>query len=258
MTDDKEENIEMKICIGPCGAKLSIDCFGKKQSRCRPCQSLCGKEYYQNNKEERKKYSRTYYQENKEEVKEQRKEYQENNKDKASVRGRKHYENNKDKIKARSKQYAADNPEKVRQYKNKSYSKNKEKIVKKNRESIQHKLKKSISNAIAVALKTNNNSKNGISCLKTLSYNMTQLKKHLEGLFEPWMTWKNYGKYNLDTWDDNGQSTWKWNIDHIKPQSDFCYTSMEDNDFKECWALSNLRPYSAKQNVIDGNRRKKD
>jgi hypothetical protein len=29
---------------------------------------------------------------------------------------------------------------------------------------------------------------------------------------------------------------------------------MEDQAFLDCWALSNLRPYSAKQNIIDGNR----
>ena len=69
------------------------------------------------------------------------------------------------------------------------------------------------------------------------------------------MTWENHGVYNLNTWDDNDQSTWKWNIDHIIPQSKLPYTSMEDDNFKKCWALENLRPYSAKQNIIDGNKR---
>jgi hypothetical protein len=27
---------------------------------------------------------------------------------------------------------------------------------------------------------------------------------------------------------------------------------MDDENFKKCWALENLRPYSAKQNIIDG------
>jgi len=30
---------------------------------------------------------------------------------------------------------------------------------------------------------------------------------------------------------------------------------MENEAFKECWALTNLRPYSAKQNIIDGSTR---
>jgi hypothetical protein len=30
---------------------------------------------------------------------------------------------------------------------------------------------------------------------------------------------------------------------------------MTDENFQKCWALKNLRPYSAKQNVIDGTGR---
>lgn len=74
----------------------------------------------------------------------------------------------------------------------------------------------------------------------------------MEKLFVPWMSWSNYGKYNSKTWDDNDQSTWTWQIDHIIPQSCLPYTSMENDNFKRCWALENLRPYSSKQNFIDG------
>jgi len=44
-------------------------------------------------------------------------------------------------------------------------------------------------------------------------------------------------------------------IDHIIPQSMLQYSSMEEDNFKKCWALENLRPYSSKQNNKDGNRR---
>ena len=66
------------------------------------------------------------------------------------------------------------------------------------------------------------------------------------------MNWNNRGIYKVNTWQDNDVSTWKWNIDHIIPQSCLPYTSMEDDNFKKCWALENLRPYSAKLNVLDG------
>jgi hypothetical protein len=84
---------------------------------------------------------------------------------------------------------------------------------------------------------------------------MQDLKIYIEAQFEPWMTWDNHGNYDLNTWDDNDQFTWVWQIDHIIPQSLLPYTSMEDDNFKKCWALENLRPYSAKQNLLDGNRR---
>jgi hypothetical protein len=69
------------------------------------------------------------------------------------------------------------------------------------------------------------------------------------------MTWDNQGKYDRKNWDDNAPTTWTWNIDHIIPHSSLPYSSMEDDNFKKCWALNNLRPLSAKQNLIDGNRR---
>ena len=42
-----------------------------------------------------------------------------------------------------------------------------------------------------------------------------------------WMNWDNQGAYNSKTWDDNDKSTWKWQLDHIIPQSDLPYTSMQ-------------------------------
>lgn len=114
------------------------------------------------------------------------------------------------------------------------------------------KLRISISAVIRTALQKQGVSKNNLSCLKYLSYTIAELKQHLGSLFESWMTWENWGVYNSKTWNDNDPSTWTWQIDHIIPHSTLPYTSMEDENFKKCWALENLRPYSAKQNNIDG------
>lgn len=81
---------------------------------------------------------------------------------------------------------------------------------------------------------------------------MDELKEHLEKQFECWMNWKNYGKYDSKVWIENDSSTWTWQIDHIIPQSTFKYTSMENEEFKKCWELNNLRPLSSKQNFMDG------
>ena len=88
-----------------------------------------------------------------------------------------------------------------------------------------------------------------------LNYTIKELKDHLESLFEFWMTWENYGIYDVKTWNDNDPSTWKWQIDHIIPKSTFNYKSVNDDSFKACWSLSNLRPYSAKLNIIEGSNR---
>jgi hypothetical protein len=69
------------------------------------------------------------------------------------------------------------------------------------------------------------------------------------------MNWSNNNPYDINTWNDNDQSTWVWHIDHIVLQSDLPYTSMKDDNFKKCWALENIRPLSGKQNVLDGTNR---
>jgi len=113
------------------------------------------------------------------------------------------------------------------------------------------KIRERISISINAALKSQNCVKLG-SCLKFLPYTMQELKQYIESQFEPWMNWENWGLYKASEWDDNDSSTWKWQIDHIVPHSTFKYTSMDQDSFKECWKLENLRPYSAKQNILDG------
>ena len=69
------------------------------------------------------------------------------------------------------------------------------------------------------------------------------------------MNWSNWGKYRTSKWNDNDSSTWSWHIDHIIPHSNFKYKTMNCEEFRKCWSLKNLRPYSAKKNVIEKNRR---
>lgn len=114
------------------------------------------------------------------------------------------------------------------------------------------KIRENVSRSINYHLKLNNSSKNGKSILNFLDYSIDELRLHLETKFEPWMNWNNYGIYNSKSWIDNDPTTWTWQIDHIIPHSTFSYTSMDDQLFRDCWALSNLRPYSSKQNILDG------
>lgn len=142
---------------------------------------------------------------------------------------------------------------------NKIYRKNNRKRInelerERRKNDLQYKLRKLISANIGYYFRNLGQNKNG-SCLKNLPYTMEELKKHLEKQFEPWMNWQNHGKYLLKSWNDEDQSTWTWQLDHIIPHATFKYTSMEDEEFKQCWALSNLRPLNAKQNLIEGTQR---
>ena len=52
------------------------------------------------------------------------------------------------------------------------------------------------------------------------------------------------------SWDNAGE----WHIDHIIPDSWFNYKSIEDQQFKDCWALNNLQPMWKLENISKGNR----
>jgi len=69
------------------------------------------------------------------------------------------------------------------------------------------------------------------------------------------MNWNNHGLYRKNIWNDNDPSTWTWQLDHIIPYSNLQYDSLDHPNFKKCWALENLRPYSAKRNCLDDARR---
>jgi len=88
-----------------------------------------------------------------------------------------------------------------------------------------------------------NNIRNGIyKSLRTgygglwedrVGYTLSELKYHLQGQFQPGMTWQNFGQ---------------WHIDHVQPIATFHFTTYHDKDFKRCWALSNLRPLWERDN----------
>lgn len=129
------------------------------------------------------------------------------------------------------------------------------------------KINNRLTSSINQSLKSLGSSKNGHSKSEYLIYTIDEFRQHIESQFSHsdnltpdgkiWMIWKNWGKYNASTWDDNDPNTWVWNLDHIIPKSDLPFDSMADDNFQKCWSLSNLRPLSAKQNILDGTQRKR-
>jgi hypothetical protein len=220
----------------------------KYRNECKNCKSKQDKTYGINNIENIKKNKKEYHRNNKIALNSVSREYRKNNKEAVKKKDKEYRDNNKENIKERDRFYYLNNKILI---KSKIYNKKKIRLV----TDLIFRLKESVSGSIFSALKRNSSSKNGISCLKNLNYTIQELKEYLEDLFEPWMNWNNRGNYNPQTWNDNDSLTWTWQLDHIIPQSKLLYASMEDENFNKCWALSNLRPYSAKQNLLDGNRR---
>jgi len=162
----------------------------------------CAKEYYQNNKEERKEYNRQYHKNNREKLLEYHKQY---------------YQNNKESMAERQKQYNND-----------KYNNNPT-----------FRLRHNVRRLILHALDRNNGSKHGESVMKYLPYTIEQLKEHLESQFVEGMSWENRTE---------------WHLDHVKPQSLLPYDSMSHPNFQKCWALSNLQPLWAADNMSKGNK----
>ena len=67
-----------------------------------------------------------------------------------------------------------------------------------------------------------------------VGYSADDLAKHIERQFLNGMGWHNMGE---------------WHIDHIVPRSSFSFVSETDPEFRACWALTNLRPMWAKDNM---------
>lgn len=92
------------------------------------------------------------------------------------------------------------------------------------------KLEYYVSNSIRRSL---NGLKAGRSWEDLVGYTVYDLYNHITKLLGPGMTWKNYGS---------------WHIDHIIPKSKF------GDDIKSMWAINNLQPLWAEDNIKKGNK----
>lgn len=72
-----------------------------------------------------------------------------------------------------------------------------------------------------------------------VGWKLLDLIKRFEETKQAGMSWDNYGK-------------WQW--DHKIPISMWNFEKPEDPEFKQCWALCNLQPLWAKDNLKKGNR----
>ena len=90
-------------------------------------------------------------------------------------------------------------------------------------------LDRNVSELVRIALK-----RNKLGWRASVGWTIGELKAHIEKYFRFGMPWENYGKRLLD---------------HIKPRSLFTYNSPHDAEFKECWALNNLQPLWASENL---------
>lgn len=74
-----------------------------------------------------------------------------------------------------------------------------------------------------------------------VGYSEDQFIKHIERQFARGMSWENWGSL--------------WHLDHIIPVSSFDVRAIGDAEFLACWALPNLRPLPARENLSKAAKR---
>lgn len=76
------------------------------------------------------------------------------------------------------------------------------------------------------------------STFKLFGYTAQDVIDHLTPMLRPGMSWDNYGAV--------------WHIDHKRPIASFDFTRNTKDVVRECWALSNLQPLFADENISKG------
>tara|TARA_R100000008_G_C3548795_1_gene149133 strand:+ start:57 stop:1031 length:975 start_codon:yes stop_codon:yes gene_type:complete len=194
------------------------------------------RDYYQQNKEKYRKQNKIRYDNRTEEQKEADRKYSKNwhknmtqeQRDKKNESRRKNRKRPEIRVKERQqlRDWHKKNPHKYREY----YEKHRKDPIKV--------LRRRISNAMRHSLKYNGIKKTN-KTFSLLGFTKYELKEHLESQFTDGMSWDNMSE---------------WHIDHIIPVSAFKIDSVEHPDFHTCWALGNLRPMWAKDNLSKGNK----
>lgn len=278
----------MKICA-KCKIEKEENDFTASQlklnwGKCKVCVAIKGKKWYQNNIEKTAERSKKWYQNNKEKHAANSKRWYQNNKEKHPANGKKWAQENREKnivnhkkwrkenpgkvavinkkwkmanpekVAASNKKWARENPIKVKTSNKIWVKENSEKLNAKRRDRYQndpvYRNRCIVSVAIYTMIKSQGASKKGESSHNYVPWTLKEYRTHIESLFEPWMNWNNQGIYNPKTHHlPNGRT---WQLDHIIPQSDLPFNSLDHPNLTKAWNLSNLRPLDAEQNIIDG------
>lgn len=201
------------------------------RNECKECVKDIQKKYKEapGFKEKQKEYDKNRYDENRESILENKKEYHIENREKILANKKIYREENKDSIKIYLDNYREEHREEMRDYIKNNPDKN-FKNQQKYRNNNPHIIAwRSVLYSTLRRLGTIKE----CHTVDMLGYSALELKEHIESLFTPYMSWKNYGE---------------WHIDHICPVINFSST----DDIKSVCSLSNLQPLWATTRTIDG------
>lgn len=156
--------------------------------------------------------------------------YIKDNREAHNARSRSYYERNKDHVLAKNRAWDTKNQEKRREI---ALRHTRKKLA-----TPKGRLSQRMRDSLRKALKCRGG-KRKRPTFEMLGYTADDLVRHIEKHFLPGMSWDNIGE---------------WHIDHVVPLSVFNFNSPDDIDFKRAWALSNLRPLWAIDNIMKRDR----
>jgi len=168
-----------------------------------------------------------YYQRDPEKYKNATKEWQEKNPDYKKSWEKEDYKKDPEKYLERSRQWRKDSPEKYRECQGKC-ERNRYKT------SPKHNLIHKVKSAIRSSLRGN---KAGRHWEDLVGYTLDDLMGRLKSTVPEGYNWQDYLKGRL-------------HIDHIIPMRAFIFKTSEDEEFKQCWSLYNLRLLPSKENLL--------
>ena len=152
------------------------------------------------------------------------------NRDKCRKAVDKHRRANLEQDRLKSAKWRASNPDKVREMKARQYARIKSEAgTAWVRQRLSNCIRQSLRRAIA------GGGKNRQRWTNLVGYDVHELIRHIERQFQKGMCWQNWGKF--------------WHLDHIRPVSSFDISSCDSQEFRDCWALTNLRPIPITENL---------
>ena len=202
-------------------------------------------------KKSRKEYYKEWYLKNKERTLEKKKEYKLKTKEHIKEVSKEYYLKNRECIKEQMKEWYLKNREQKREYNKEYYLKNIEhfkeylsrpenqerrrnRVNNRYNTDINYRLLTICRARLQAALKGESKS---ASTMKLIGCTSDELRRHIESLFDPWMTWENQGRGG-------------WDIEHIKACANFNLGDPEQQ--YACFNWSNLQPMEHIANIKKG------
>lgn len=229
--------VHMKKC-STCGIEKAESEFNKKaaskdglQPKCRECHRADSRAIYHRAPEKYRANNREFHKRNPEYKSEYNRRYRALNIEDLKERDRVYREANIEARRANSRRWHRANAG------TDTYRKYRREYMSDRMKNPRHRLDATMAVRIGESLR---GMKAGRSWESLVGYTVDDLMAHLESLFLDGMSWENRSE---------------WHIDHIIPKSWFDYDSPDCDEFRACWALSNLQPLWAVENMSKGNRR---